>query len=285
MRAKGTFALIFMLALIPGLLGSICAAEEPEQGWKKQIVGGINITQASFDNWAQGGENAFAWQVSLDAKFVNLGPKHEWSNSGKTAYGMAKIGDDESRKSVDEVRFETVYMYKAGFYVDPYAAATAQTQFAKGYLYEDSGKTAVSDFLDPAYFTQSLGVSRSFNDVLRSRVGVSLKETITDAFPVPYADDPETDQVEDTRTEVGMESVTDLSLKISENLLFTSKIELFSNLEATKEIDVSWDNLLTAKVEEYVNVTLNVKVFYDRDISRKRQIKQALALGLTYSFM
>ena len=72
---------------------------------------------------------------------------------------------------------------------------------------------------------------------------------------------------------------------LSENLLFTSKLELFPNLEASNEIDVAWDNLLAAKVQECVTVNLSVKILYDRDVSKKRQLRQSLAIGLTYALL
>ena len=90
---------------------------------------------------------------------------------------------------------------------------------------------------------------------------------------------------EKTRIEYGAESVTDLEYKVSENILFKSKVEMFSNLEALNEVDVNWDNLVTAKVSEYINVSFNLNLFYDRDISKIRQIKQTLAVGLSYSFL
>ena len=275
--------LLFCLATVIAL-AAVGAEEDQEPGWKNELVFNFNLTQASFDNWAQGGENTLGWQAGLNGKFTHHGAAHEWANTAKLAYGMQTVGDDEARKSVDEIKLETVYTYKAGFFVDPYAAATAQTQFSNGFLYEDSKKTAISGFLDPGYFTQSLGIGRSYGDILQSRLGFAAKETVADKYP--YADDPETDdKIEDTKVELGMEAVTDLSLTLSESLLFTSKLELFSNLEASNEIDVAWDNLLAAKVQEYVTVSLNVKLFYDRDISKKRQIKQSLAIGLTYTLL
>ena len=30
-------------------------------GWSKAVVGNLNLTQASFDNWQQGGESTLAW--------------------------------------------------------------------------------------------------------------------------------------------------------------------------------------------------------------------------------
>jgi hypothetical protein len=260
-------------------------AEDAPVGWKTEVVGALNLTQASFDNWAQGGEATLGWQVGLNGTFTHYAPSHEWANGMKMAFGMTKVGDEDARKSVDEIRFESVYTYKAGYIVDIYVAATAATQFSKGYEYTDSEKITVSDFLDPGYFTQSAGIARAYKDILKTRLGGAIKETITDQFPVPYADDPETDEIEDTKTEAGAESVTDLNLKLGESLLFTSKLELFSNLEATNAIDVNWDNLLTAKIEEYLSVNLNVRIFYDRDISTSRQIKESLAIGLAYSFI
>jgi hypothetical protein len=262
------------------------ADEEVKVGWESELVATLNLTQAGFDNWAQGGENMLGWQTGVNGNFTHRGLGHEWENTAKLAYGMQKLGDEEARKSVDEIKLGTVYIYKAGFFVDPYASATAQTQFTRGYEYDDSERTSVSDFLDPGYFTQSVGVGRSYGDILRSRLGFAVKETITDEFPVPYADDPETeDEIEDTRVETGMESITDLTLSLSESLLLTSKLELFSNMEASNEIDVTWDNLVTAKVHEYVSVSLNVQLLYDRDVSTKRQLKESLALGLTYTLM
>ena len=71
------------------------------------------------------------------------------------------------------------------------------------------------------------------------------------------------------RLEYGAESVTDLLTKLSENIIFASKLELFSNLQSFDKIDVNWDNLFTAKVSTYLNVSLNIKLFYDKDISLK----------------
>ena len=64
-----------------------------------------------------------------------------------------------------------------------------------------------------------------------------------------------------------------------------SKLELFYDFGALDEIDVKWDNIFSAKISKYVDVNFNIKLFYDKDLSEKRQIKQALAVGLTYTFL
>jgi len=276
---------LLVLAIITVLLAQEKKEEAPQYGWSKELVSSLNLTQTQFDNWAQGGENSLSWQLNINGKFVNDQEKMNWSNSGKFSFGRVKVGDEESKKSVDEIKLESVFTYKMNQYVNPYLAATGETQFTKGYDYTPLGKIAISDFMDPAYFTQSVGLGFSPNNQVKTRLGAALKETITDKHPIPYADDPETAEVEKTKVEFGAESVTDFSRKLAENILLTSKLELFSDLKSFDQIDVKWDTILTAKVAKYVDVTFNVKLFYDKDISKKRQLKQMLALGLTYSFL
>ncbi len=67
--------------------------------------------------------------------------------------------------------------------------------------------------------------------------------------------------------------------------LETSKPEIFSNLKGLDETDVKWDNTFSAKISKYIDVSFNIKLFYDKDVSDKRQIKQSLSVGLTYTFL
>ena len=277
--------LISFVLLISSVFAQEKPAEKPKYGWQKEIVGGVNLTQSSFDNWTQGGENSFAWQLNLNFKFVNDQEKHNWANSGKLSYGSTKTGSQEARKSIDEIKLETVYTYKMGKYLNPFVAGTGETQFAPGYNYGTDPETQVSALFDPAYFRESIGFGYKPNATIQTRLGGAMKQTITSEYPVPYADDPKTTEIEKTKNEIGIESVTDLNWKITDTTLLTSKLELFSALGALDETDVKWDNVFTTKISKYFNVNFNFKLFYDKDISPKRQIKQAIAFGLTYTFI
>jgi hypothetical protein len=80
-----------------------------------------------------------------------------------------------------------------------------------------------------------------------------------------------------------LESVSYLTNKIKENVIYTSGLDLFSNLKGLDEIDVRWDNLISAEVVSHIAVSFNLQLFYDKDISSRRQLKQFLLVGLTYS--
>ena len=280
------FAMMLVFAWTSSLYAQDATTEEVSFGWQKELVGGINLSQTSFDNWSQGGENSFAWQMNLNGKFINDQKNTNWSNMGKFTFGSTKTGDDESKKTIDEIKLESVLTYKLNFFVNPYIAGTAETQFAPGYHYGDgSDKIQMSDFMDPAYFRESVGVGYQPHDIIKTRLGAAMKQTLTTDFPVPFADDPGTSKTEKAKNEFGAESVTDMSWKLAENSIFDSKLELFSTLSSIDEVDVNWDNILTTKLSKYLNVNFNFKLFYDRDISPKRQIKQAIAVGIMYSFL
>ena len=133
--------------------------------------------------------------------------------------------------------------------------------------------------MDPGYATQSAGIGYQPNTYIKTRFGVAAKETFTNNFATRYGAGRK------TRMEYGAESVTDATYKLDENILFTSKLEMFSNFKALNEVDVNWDNMFTSKISKYISVSFNVKLFYDRDISKMRQLRETLAVGLTYAFL
>lgn len=256
------------------LLAQEAAEGQPKYGWKNEIVGNLNLTQASFSNWEQGGENSLAWQINLTTNFTLDQEKDNWTNTGKVTLGYAKVGGNEARKSADELKLESVYNRKISQFLNPFVAVTAKTQFLSGFQYDENNKkTKISEFLDPGYFTQSVGVGYTPNEQIKTRLGIMVKETVTDIFP------------EESKIEPGITSVTDFKRKFEENVLFTSRMEIFSDLEAFDRIDILWENNLTLKVSKFVNVNVNVDLLYDKDISEKRQLRQVLAVGFTYSFL
>jgi hypothetical protein len=286
MNKKLSLVFIFSMLLASFVFGQDKPAGEPKYGWQKEMVGGLNLTQTSFDNWKQGGENSYAWQVNLNLKFINDQEKTNWSNTGKFTYGSTKTGDQEMRKSIDEIKLESVFTYKLGVLINPYVAVTGETQFAPGYNYGTDPKSQISAFMDPGYLRESAGLGIKPSEIVKTRLGVSFKQTVTNDYYALYAvDDLSTTEIEKIKNEIGAESVTDVSWKVSDNSLFTSKLELFSAFTTFQEIDVNWDNILTTKISKYFNVNFNFKLFYDRDISKMRQIKQAIALGVSYSFL
>jgi hypothetical protein len=135
--------MLFILTATLTLVAQESEEKKPEYGWKKEMVGNLNFTQNKFDNWSQGGEDSWSWQLDINAKFENDQEKFNWSNTGKFSFGQSQIGDADSRKSADEIKLESVYTYKFGTEINPYVAVTGRTQISQRYKYTDTSKVAI----------------------------------------------------------------------------------------------------------------------------------------------
>jgi hypothetical protein len=283
---NAVLAVILLMVMIaaPGS-AQTDTAKAPVYGWKHSIVGSLTLTQVAFSDWSQGGENALAWALGLDGKSTNEQARSIWDNSYKFGFGQARLGDQGIRKTDDRIDLESMMTFKIGGLINPYVAATLKTQFATGYKYDGTGKgTAVSQFFDPGYMTQSAGMAYKPSDIITTRLGAGLREIITSQYP-GYADDPGTAEIEKTQVNGGLESVTELTLKIDENVGFSSKLELFATFKHLDQIILRSDNTLSAKVSKYITVMMNVQFLNERTISPRTQVKETIAMGLSYSFL
>jgi hypothetical protein len=210
----------------------------------------------------------------------------QWTNSYKFAFGQTRLGDQGLRKTDDEIYFESLLIYKFGLYVNPYVAATLRSQFAKGYAYDNLGNSAVvSKFFDPGYLTQSIGVAYQPMPGITTRVGVGLREVFASQFAPLYTDDPLTTDLETVKVNGGAESVTDVNWTFAENLLLTSRLEIFVPFSDPAFTTIRSDNAITAKINKYVTSSLSLTLIDDPRITPYTQVKQVIALGLSYTLL
>ncbi len=289
---------LFSIFLSFVILASILAAQDTQiipktelasgdtstnYGWSASGVVGLNLSQVAFSNWSQGGDNSIAFTIFGDFGFVYLSPDWKWDNYLKVSYGQNKLGDQEFRITDNELYFESVLSRDIGWAIKPFVANLVRTVISNGYEYNDTSKTQISSFFDPGYVTQTVGFMYDNNKNFKSRLGVGFQETFTNKFN-GYSDDPDTpNEIEDFRFDTGIESVTDYEAVLDKNLKYVTKLRLFGRFEDLSWWDVRWDNTLTAKVTEYLNVNLNVLVVYEKLQTTKTQLKQALQLGFTYA--
>jgi hypothetical protein len=258
-----------------------------DTSWKHLMIASVNITQISFTDWAQGGENALAYALFLEGKSTYAVDEIDWMNSYKFGYGQAKLGSQSIRKTDDKIDLESVLTYKIGSLINPFASVSLKTQFAEGVVYNSEGNAApVSNFFDPAYITQTAGVGYQPIQEIKTRIGAALRETIANTYAAKYSDDLETtSEIEKTRIELGVESVTEVGWTMMENVVFNAKLEIFMPVKHFDRTTVRSDNTLSAKVNKYLSVNLNIYLLSDPQIQARTQIKQMLALGFSYSLM
>lgn len=279
------YALIAFLLLTISL--SIYAQDSTEVKkdtlWVPKGVLSLNLSQVGLSNWSQGGQSSLAFTFLTLAGIDYIGDPWKWKNGLKFTYGRTKYGDEEYRTNENDIFFESTLIYHLDWAVSPYAGITAQTAVTNGYNYDSIPAYQLVAFGDPFYLTEAVGFIYDRIPNFSTRLGVGLKQTWADKFYDIYTDDDGTPEIEKFKNESGIESVTEYTWVFMENMSYYAYLRLFGTFEDISVWDVRWDNIITAKVNDFINVSFNFILVYDEDQSIKRQIKEALQIGISYS--
>jgi hypothetical protein len=257
--------------------------------WLRSIEGTFAFNQASFSgNWKGGGVNSIAFTTGLFARANYAKDKWSWDNTMDLFYGVVKNQDEDGRKSNDRILIDSKVGLKAGDKWNYFGSVTFLSQFAKGYEFENSGRTLISKFASPAYLTVALGMEYKPNDEFSLRISplsprftfvtdTDLYLNVPENYGVPIGDK--------VRHEwLAMSLMADWNKQLSENISLKARYGLFANYEtlAWDAIDHRLDVILAAKVSNVISVTLTMSSLYDLDQDEKIQFSQGLGIGLVY---
>ncbi len=278
-------------------------------GWKKGGVFTATLAQTSLTNWVAGGQNSLAFN-GLFSGFANYKQgKSVWDNSLDIGYGLMKQGKDEDFiKTDDKIDILSKYGREAfkNFYYS--ALMNFKTQMTPGYNYPDV-TNKISDLFAPAYLTLALGLDFKPDNYFSAFIA-----PVTGKFT--FVTDPQLSDAgafgvnpgETVRSEFGgyiraIYSRNDFKSEFLKNVSFTTKIDLFSNYaENPQNIDVSWETLLTMKVNKYISFNFNTHLIFDDNIAvpfdrnddgsieagesvrSLVQFKEIFGVGLSYKF-
>lgn len=278
-------------------------AADTTLGWHKSGVFSLNMAQASFTNWAAGGQNSVALNglINLAANLRN--EKSGWDNALTIGYGkMLQKGNDLGWvKTDDRIDFQSKYGQKASekwFYS---GLMSFRTQMDDGYNYPDT-ENKISGLLSPAYLLFSLGMDYKPNPQFSMFLSpVTSKNTIVMDDDLSAIGAFGVEPGKKFRPELG--AYANIAYKkdeIVKNVNFLTKLDLFTNyLKNPQNIDISWEALLVMKVNEFISATVNTHLLYDDDIlikidegyegepimGKRAQFKEVIGVGLTYKFI
>jgi len=255
-----------------------------KQGWNMTGVVGLNISQTSYTDWAQGGSNSLAYSAYTNIGGIYSNFPWKWKNRLMVVYGRTKLQDLGYRTTENDIYFESVISRKIGWAVDPYFAVTFRSAVTKGYDYKSDPAIQIVDFLDPGYLTEALGFTYDQNKIITTRLGIAIQQTFANKFGAFYSDDPETpNEIEKFKFETGIESVTEVKYEFLPKMSYYSFLRLFTRFKALDVWDVRWDNIISAKVNDYINVNLAVSLIHEISQTKRTQLREALQLGISYS--
>lgn len=280
---KSVLIAILLIIISLNLNAQDSTAVKKDTLWVPKGIVSLNLSQVALSNWSQGGQSSVSFTFLSLFGINYIGDPWKWKNGLKLAYGRTKFGDEEYRTNENEIFFESTLIYQMNWAVSPYAGVTAQTAVTNGYNYDSIPAYQLVAFGDPFYLTEALGFIYDRIPNFSTRLGLGLKQTWANKFYNIYTDDAGTPEIEKFKNESGIESVTEYRWEFLENMSYYSYLRLFGTFNDMSVWDVRWDNVLAAKVNEYINVTFNFLLIYDEEQSLKRQIKEALQLGISYS--
>ncbi|NLE35767.1 MAG: DUF3078 domain-containing protein [Bacteroidales bacterium] len=292
-------------ALLLALVQPVVYGQEADttEGWHKSGVFALNMSQASFTNWAAGGQNSVALNGLINLAANYKMDQSAWDNALVIGYGkMLQKGNDLGWvKTDDRIDFQSKYGRKASEKWYYSGLMSFRSQMDNGFNYPDTDNK-ISDLFAPAYLLFSLGMDYKpnpefsmFLSPLTSKNTIVMDDHLSSigAFGV--------DPGKKFRPELG--AYANLAWKkdeIMKNVNFLTKLDLFTNyLKKPQNIDISWEVLLVLKVNEFISATVNTLLLYDDDIlikvdeggegepvmGRRAQFKEVIGVGLTYNFI
>jgi hypothetical protein len=304
---KKPFLLLVFAFTIWSLYGQVTDGEKQIKtqtvdtlmGWKNGGIVNINTSQTSLTNWAAGGQSSVSISGLLSLYANNKREKGLWETYLDLGYGVMNQKKAEWWKSDDRIDFTSKYGLKASdkFY---YAGlVNFKTQFADGFNYpNDSVK--ISGFMAPGYLLTAIGIDYIPNPSFTLFFApVTAKFTFVMDDNLANAGAFGVDPGDHIKTELGGYLRVFYKKDLMENVSLQTKLDLFSNyLKDFGNIDVSWETLISMKVNKLISTTLTTHLLYDDDVvitrekedgsikayKSKVQFKEVLAVGLSVKF-
>lgn len=274
---------------------AFCASAQKSDStyWKKGGFGSITFSRIALKNWAGGGQSSVSINGVANFFADYARDRATWQNSLDLGYGLIRQGNNGNLiKSDDKINLVSKFGYKIKkenqrwFYS---GILDFRTQFNEGLAVDPvSGRrnVVISDIFAPAYLTIGLGIDYkpspawSFNYVpLTGKFTFVNDQTLADigAFGVPDGSN--------ARGEFGSFFRATYVKDIVKNVNLDSRIELFTNYVTDfPTVDVSWQNSIVMKVNEFLTANFFYQLIYDKDIDTVAQQKSVFGVGLSKSF-
>ncbi|MCB2199147.1 hypothetical protein KQI63_07055 [bacterium] len=282
----------------------VLAQEEPSaNAWELSLESNLSVNQTTYsDNWDGSEQGAYTWTSLVNGRAQKqLDEIYNSRTTLRLEFGQTHTQNPVTKDylaptvSADRIDLESILRADYGLALDPFVAGRFQSQFL------DSRDPAEDFYINPMRFTESIGISKPLlkteNRELLTRLGFALHENLDrnallDATTNEYGSDWTYDG--------GLELVADFKTPLlQDQVTYTGRLSLYQalfysesdKLEGTpsetdwQALDVEFESTFTAAIAGHLNVSLDLRLLYDRQISKGGRLKQALALGLGYTFI
>ncbi|AZJ32788.1 MULTISPECIES: DUF3078 domain-containing protein [Tenacibaculum] len=241
------------------------------------------FNQSSFSNWAAGGNNTVAGNMTLGYDFNYKKKKWNWDNKIISAYGLSYIDGQGIRKTEDQFEYNSLLGFKTSKLWFLSFFSNFKTQYTKGYDYKQEPKVAVSDFFSPAYWSFGPGMLWKRNDDARINIAPATARYtfVSDEFSGKYG----VDEGKNTSFSLGFNLSAYFKSEIMEDVTMESIVAVYSDyLNKPQNIDIDYQLNFFVKINKNLSTNLSLHTIIDDDASSRVQFKEVFGLGLNYIF-
>ncbi len=284
-------------------LKSVGNAYKMETPWILGGDGHLGFSQTYLNNWEKGGKSAISSLVVLKgfANYRRADGKVKWDNSGELRNGWVRPGgkDEELQKNDDKFEITSrfgVSAYKKWYYSSEF---NFNTQLFNGYVYPKVKNPApISGFLAPSRLFFKVGMeykpSKDFSVLLSP---LTLKNVYVRDTSLYNQTKFGIDANDNSFWEPGLNADVFFRKSLKENISYETKYKMFINYkEPFRKFDLNWENTVSVKLNEFVNMRFLLHLIYDDDVKypvfdsggtkigekTKLQVKEYFSIGFTY---
>ncbi len=267
------------------------------------IIGGtgtFGLTQMYLSNWKAGGNSAFSFLTVLKGNANYSAGKVKWENSGEFRNGWIRQGGSIKQTQKNDDKLELISRIGLSAFKKWYYSSEIDfvTQFFNGYNYPDKTKP-ISAYMSPAKTIFKLGLDYKPNN------NFSLFISPITAKYVFVRDTAKIDQTKygvpaNSRSfwEPGLNADLRYKINFNKQVSYETKYKMFINYQNPfKKLDINWENTLVAQLTDRINMTFNLYMLYDDNITfatgrynasgvqiykPKWQTKELTAIGFSY---
>lgn len=264
--------------------------------WKVGGIFSLAFGQTSLSNWAAGGDELsinFNSILSLYGYYKK--GRHTWDNTLDLGLGYVKTTSLGMRKSNDKIDLYSKYGYELHkkWYLS--GLVNFRSQFTAGYNYpNDTTAEKISNFMSPGYLLLSAGIDFRPTDYFSIFVSplTSRWTFVTDA-DLSAKGAYGVDTGKHVRNEIGAFATLNYMHEIMKNVVYKSRLDLFSNYQHNPQnVDVYFTNLLALKVNKWLTASVALDIIYDDDVrvfgpeqnSPRTQLRENVGIGLAIKF-
>jgi hypothetical protein len=270
-------------------------ADTLNRRWRKGGIYSLNLSQGSLSNWAAGGDD---FSLSVNS-IMNLfafykRDRHSWDNTFDFNFGYVNTTSLGSRKNDDRIDLLSKYGYGVSSDWNLAGLFNFRSQLAKGYTYDEGGRTFSSAFLSPANILVSAGMDYKPNNYFSvfmsplTQRWIIVKDDSLSARGL-YGVEPG----RHSKSELGAFLTANYIKELNKVVAYKGRLDLFSNYKHNPQnVDVFFSNIFSAKLSRALSASWNIDLIYDDDArlfgKNKRspalQVKSLVGAGLMVRF-